>query len=75
MAFEEGGVDWMALAVKWDTDLEKVLVWYYDVDITAGENLTDEEMHLGITEGLDLDPLEFPNATEFQRWVKEARSA
>ena len=27
VAFEEDGVDWMVLAVEWDTDLEEVVVW------------------------------------------------
>jgi hypothetical protein len=26
-AFEEGGVDWMALAAEWDTDLGEATVW------------------------------------------------
>jgi hypothetical protein len=50
-------------------------VWYYDADITADENLTEEEKDLGHTEGLDLAPLECSSATEVQRWIKEARSA
>jgi hypothetical protein len=29
-AFEESGVDWMALAVDRDTDLVEVVVWYYE---------------------------------------------
>jgi hypothetical protein len=35
LAFEEGGVDLMALAVEWGTDLEEVAVWHYDVDMAA----------------------------------------
>jgi hypothetical protein len=65
----------MVLAVEWDTGLEEVVVWYYDVDMAADEDLTEEEMNLGRTEGLDLAPLECSSATEVQRWIKEARSA
>ena len=68
-------MDWMVLAVEWDTGLEEVVVWYYDVDMAADEDLTEEEMNLGRTEGLDLAPLECSSATEVQRWIKEARSA
>jgi hypothetical protein len=30
----------MALAVESDADLEEAVVWYFDVDLAAGENLT-----------------------------------
>jgi hypothetical protein len=65
----------MVNAVEWGTDLEVIAVWYYDADMAADENLTEEEMDLGRTEGLDLAPLECPSAAEVQRWIKEARSA
>ena len=73
MAFEEGGVDWKVLTVEWDTDLEAVVVWYYDVDMAADEDLDEEEMDLARTEGLDLAPLECPSAAEVQSWIKESR--
>jgi hypothetical protein len=74
-AFEEGGVDWIALAVEWGTDLEKIVVRYYGADMAAGEDLTEEEMNLGRNEGLDLAHLECSIATEVEPWIKEARSA
>jgi hypothetical protein len=73
VAFEEDGVDWMVLAVEWDTDLEEVVVWYYDVDMAADEDLDEEEMNLARTEGLDLAPLECSSAAEVQSWIKESR--
>jgi len=72
VAFEEGGVDWMALAVEWDTGLEGVVVWHCDVDM-AGEDLDEEEMDLARTEGLGLAPLECSSAAEVQSWIKESR--
>jgi hypothetical protein len=50
----------MALAVEYGTDLEEVVVWCYDADMAADENLTEEEMNLGRTEGLDPPPLSAP---------------
>jgi len=43
--------------VERGTDLEEAVVWYYDAGMAADENLTEEEMLLGLTEGLDLAPL------------------
>jgi hypothetical protein len=65
----------MALPVEWGADLEEVVVWYCNVDMAAGDNLTEEEMNLGRTEGLDLAPFECPSASEVQLWIKEARCA
>ena len=75
MAFEEGGVDWMAPALEWDTGLEEVAAWYYGVDMAAGEDLDEEEMVHARTEGLDLSPLERSSAAEaeVQSWIKESR--
>ena len=55
--FEEGGVDWKVHAVVWDAD-EEVVVWYYDVEMAADGDLSEDEMDLARTEGLDLGPLE-----------------
>ena len=73
VAFEEGGVDWKALTAEWDTELEEVVVWYYDVDMAADGDLDEEEMNLARTEGLDLAPLECSSVAEVQRWIKESR--
>jgi hypothetical protein len=35
-AFEESGVEWMALAVEWGTGLEEAAVWHYDAYMSAG---------------------------------------
>jgi len=56
--FEEDGVDWKVLAVVWDADEEGVVVWYYDVEMAADGDLSEDEMGLSRTEGLDLGPLE-----------------
>ena len=72
VAFEEGGVDWMVLAVEWDTDLEEVVLWYCDIDMAA-DGTWASRMNLARTEGLDLAPLECPGAAEVQGWIKEPR--
>jgi hypothetical protein len=54
----------MALAVDWDTDFVEAVVWYYDVDMAADENLIEEEMDLGCTEELDLASLVSSSTTK-----------
>ena len=51
--FEENGVDWKVLAVVWDADEEEVVVWYYDVEMAADGDLSEDEMDLARTELLD----------------------
>jgi len=53
----------VALTTEWDTDLLEVVVWYYDADMAAVENL-EEELRLGRSEKLDLAPLECPSAPD-----------
>jgi hypothetical protein len=33
----------MVLAVEWGTGLEEVVVWYYDADMAADEDLTEQK--------------------------------
>ena len=72
--FEEDGVDWKVLAVVWDADEEEVVVWYYDVEMAADGDLSEDEMDLARTEGLDLGPLECSSVTEVKGWIRAARS-
>ena len=72
--FEEDGVDWKVLAVVWDADEEEVVVWYYDVEMAADGDLSEGEMDLARTEGLDLGPLECSGVTEVKGWIWAARS-
>ena len=72
--FEENGVDWKVLAVVWDADEEEVVVWYYDVEMAADGDLSEDEMDLARTEGLDLGPLECSSVTEVKGWIRPARS-
>jgi len=72
--FEEDGVGWKALAVVWDADEEGVVVWYYDVEMAADGDLSEDEMDLARTEGLNLGPLECSSLTEVKGWIRAARS-
>ena len=72
--FEEDGVDWKVLAVVWDADEEEVVVWYYDVEMAADGDLSEDEMDLARTEGLDLGPLECSSVTDVKGWIRAARS-
>jgi len=73
--FEEGGVDWRVLTVEWDAGLEAVVAWYYDADMAADANLTEDDMHLARTEGVDLDPLECSGIAEVKKWIWDSRFA
>jgi len=72
--YEEDGVDWKVLAVVWDADEEEVVVWYYDAEMAADGDLSEDEMDLSRTEGLDLGPLECSSVTEVKGWIRPARS-
>ena len=50
-----------------------MVVWYYDVDMAADEDLEEEEMDLARTEVPDLSHLGYPSAAEGQGLFKESR--
>ena len=73
--FEEDGADWRVLTVEWDAGLGALVVWYYDADMAADANLTEDDMHLARTEGVDLGPLECSGIAEVKKWIRDFRSA
>jgi len=73
--FEEDGVDWRVLTVEWDAGLEAVMVWYYNADMAADANLTEDDMHLARTEGANLDPLECSGIAGAKKWIRDSRFA
>jgi len=44
VTFTEDDVNWKVLAVTWSPTEEEVVVWYYDVDAAAEDEVTEDEM-------------------------------
>ena len=50
-----------------------MVVWYYDVDMAADEDLDEEEMGPARTEGPGFSPLGRSSVAEVQSLIKESR--
>ena len=51
-----------------------MVVWYCDVDMAEDADLTEDDMHLARTQGLDPGSLECLSISELKAWIKAARS-
>ena len=49
-------------------------MWCCDVDIAEDANLTEDDMHLARTQGIDSGPLECSGISEGEARIKAARS-
>jgi len=68
--FEEDGIDWKVLAVRWCGSTEAVVVWYYDVVLAAAGGIDEEEMIDAIDKGDSFDCLEYSSVSEIKRWIE-----
>ena len=50
------------------------MVWCYDADMAEDANLTEDDMHLARTQGLDLGPLGCSGISEVNARIKATRS-
>jgi len=57
--FEDEGVQWRVLDVKWSAEYSEIVVFYYDVEDA------DEE-------GCGLDAVEMSTLSEVMKWIKES---
>jgi len=69
--FEDEGVQWRVLDVKWSAEYSEVVVFYYDVEDADEEELkaidaTDD------FEGCGLDAVEMSTLSEVMKWIKES---
>jgi len=64
--FEEEGVDWKVLHSEWNEDYERIVVFYYDVDMAVAEGLTEEKL----SEDLGHDCVEYSTVGEVAGWIK-----
>jgi hypothetical protein len=62
--FEEPLISWKVVGVDWSEELDQVVVWYYDVAMTAGLELDEGELNLARKTGVDLAPLECSSTCE-----------
>ena len=69
--FEEEGVSWKVLHVGWSEKLEEMVVWYYDVDMAAEAELTDDELDALRKAGELTGPLELSSVAEVRTWIAE----
>jgi hypothetical protein len=68
--FEEDGVDWRVLSVRWSSSTEEVVVWYYDVVEAEASGVSEEGMSEAIESGESCDCLEYSSVKEIRRWIK-----
>ena len=69
--FENEGVQWRVLDVKWSAEYSEIVVFYYDVEDADEEELkaidaTDD------FEGCGLDAVEMSTLSEVMKWIKES---
>ena len=67
--FEEDGIDWKVLAVRWCGSTESVVVWYYDVIEASAGGIDEEQMADAIDKGESYDFLEYSSVSEIKRWI------
>ena len=68
--FEEDGIDWKVLTVRWCGSTESVVVWYYDVVEAAAGGIDEENMIDAIDNGESHDCLEYSSVSEIKRWIE-----
>jgi len=72
VVFEEDGVDWRVLCVRWSSTSEEVVVWYYDVVEAEASGVSEEDMSEAIESGVacDFNCLEYSSVKEIKRLIK-----
>jgi hypothetical protein len=72
--FEDEGVAWRVLDVKWSAEFQEMVVFYYDVEGADEQDLkaidsTDDFEHC------ELDAVEMSTLREVLKWIKESTRA
>ena len=68
--FEKGFISWKVLRVGWSETVEEVVVWYYDVEMAAELDITEEDCELARENGIDFVPLEYSSIAEMREWIR-----
>ena len=69
--FENEGVQWRVLDVKWSAEYSEIVVFYYDVEDADEEELKAIDA-TGNFEGCGLDAVEMSTLSEVVKWIKES---
>ena len=72
VGFEEDGVEWKMLTVRWCSSAQVVVVWYYDVVEAVADAVSEDQMTEAIDNGESYDCLEYSSVKEIRSWVKGA---
>ena len=67
----EDRVEWKAPMAGWCCVLEEIVVWYYDVEMAIGAELSEEEMEEARSAGGLLAPVEVSGINEARKWIRE----
>ena len=67
--FEEDGVEWKVLTVRWCADSGALVVWYFDILEAEKYEISEKDMLDAIENGTAYDCLEFSSVCEIKRWV------
>lgn len=70
--FEEDGVEWKVLTVRWCSSAQVVVVWYYDVVEAEAGAVSEDQMTEAIDNGESYDCLEYSSVREIRSWVNGA---
>jgi len=70
--FDEDGVEWKVLTVRWCSSAESVVVYYYDVLEAESGGVSEDQMRDAIDTGDSYDCLEHSSVKEIKKWVKGA---
>ena len=67
--FEEDGVEWTVLTVRWSADSGALVVWYFDTLEAEKYEISEKAMLDAIENGSAFDCLEYSSVSEFKRWI------
>ena len=58
------------LGVGWSETVEEVVVWYYDVEMAAELDITEEDCELARETCIDLALLEHSSIAKMREWIR-----
>jgi hypothetical protein len=67
--FEEDGVEWTVLTVRWSADSGALVVWYFDTLEAEKYEISEKAMLDAIENGSAFDCLEYSSVSEIKRWI------
>ena len=72
-SFEEEDIEWKVLMVGWCSEMEEIVVWYYDVEMAKDAELSDDDMEEARKAGELLAPVEVSRLSEVKRWISDSK--